>query len=60
MKTFLNRFIVIAILTLIVSSCGSSKNASEAARKKQELRDKQDRLDQDKKKFEMQNNKDLK
>ena len=59
MKTALFRLIVLVAFAAMISSCGSSKSASEVARKKQELKEKQDRLDQDKKRFEMQNNKDV-
>ena len=60
MKKILISSILLFNLTTIVSSCGSSKHAAEAERKKQELKQKQDKLDQDKKRFEMQNNKELK
>jgi len=60
MKTILLKSIVLLALLAVIFSCGSSKNASEIARKKQELKERQDKLDQDKKRFEMQNNNDLK
>lgn len=60
MKTILFRLIVIVALAATFSSCGSSKNAADEARKKQELKEKQKELDQNKKNFEMQNNQELK
>ena len=60
MKKILFRSITFITLLATVYSCGSSKNAAAAERKKQETKDKQDKLDQDQKRFEMQNNKDIK
>lgn len=60
MKSLLFKSLLFITILGAITSCGSSKNASEMSRKKQELKEKQDKLDQDKKRFEMQNNKDLK
>ncbi len=60
MKSLLFKSLLFITILGVIASCGSSKNASEMSRKKQELKEKQDKLDQDKKRFEMQNNKDLK
>jgi len=60
MKSLLFKSLLFITTLGAIASCGSSKNASEMSRKKQELKEKQDKLDQDKKRFEMQNNKDLK
>ncbi|MEI6508440.1 MAG: hypothetical protein WCO54_08135 [Bacteroidota bacterium] len=59
MKNLIIRSAFLVCLSGVMLSCGSSKVA-EAERKNQELKQKQDKLDQDKKRFEMQNNKDLK
>jgi outer membrane murein-binding lipoprotein Lpp len=60
MKSLLFKSLLFITILGAIASCGSSKNASEMSRKKQELKEKQDKLDQDKKRFEMLNNKDLK
>jgi hypothetical protein len=57
--TFIRLTILIALATTAIS-CGSSKNAAETDRKKKEQKEKSDKLDEDKRRFEMQNNKDLK
>jgi len=60
MKTIVIKSIVFISIITCLYSCGSSKNAANAAKKQQELKEKQDKLDQDKKRFEMQNNGNLK
>jgi hypothetical protein len=60
MKNLVFKSIVLVSLVTTILSCGSSKSAADAARQKQDIKEKQDRLDQDKKKFEMQNNNNLK
>lgn len=60
MKAILIKSAIILCLATISVSCGSSKRAADAERKKQERKEKSDKLDEDKRRFEMQNNKDLK
>ncbi len=60
MKTILLKSIICIAIASTVASCGSAKKAANADKKKQEQKQKSDQLDQDKKRFEMQNNKDLK
>ena len=60
MKTIVIKSIVFISIIASLYACESSKNAANAAKKQQELKEKQDKLDQDKKRFEMQNNGNLK
>ena len=60
MKNLSLKSILFISLAISFLSCGSSKNAAEAERKKQGMKEKQKELDQNKRNFEMQNNNDLK
>jgi len=58
MKTLLVKSLFLCGLSAMLLSCGTSR--AEAERKRQERKQKSDQLDQDKKRFEMQHDKDLK
>lgn len=58
-KLFLITSLVFTVI-ILTTSCGSSRKAAEAEKRKQEQKQKSDQMDKDKRRFEQDNNKDLK